>query len=317
MLRQSQRKDGATGVKIRNIPYGYQYQNGVIIVHPKETETVKEIFKEYLCGKSLLKIADRLNMEQIEYMPGVYGWNKSRIKRIIEDERYLGTNGYPPIIDEDMHNNLIRIKAEKNTQKNTDRKADIFNLGVPVTCPKCKDKMFRHHNPYRHPKVSWYCEKCRIVVNMDDGDLLKGITELLNTVIANPDIIQISDAQTEIKPYTDIMRLENEIQRELENIHLDKNTIIKKLLECVSLKYRDIDSQKYISKRLKADFANASPLIIFSMDLFNRTVKAIKFSDDGMVNIILINGQQIGKEQSDNANISNTTEISTCDSCTG
>ena len=89
------------------------------------------------------------------------------------------------------------------------------------------------------------------------------------------------------------------------------------MLECVSLKYKDIDSQKYISKRLKADFANASPLINFSMDLFNSTVKAIKFSTDGEVNIILINGQQIGKEQIDDANSNNSTENSTCDSCTG
>lgn len=89
------------------------------------------------------------------------------------------------------------------------------------------------------------------------------------------------------------------------------------MLERVSLKYKDIDSQKYTSKRLKADFANASPLINFSMDLFNRTVKAIKFSTDGEVNIVLINGQQIGKEQSDDANSSFTTENSTCDSCAG
>lgn len=94
-------------MKIRNLPYGYQYENGVITINQKETETVKEIFNEYLNGKSLLKIAERLNAEHIEYMPGVYGWNKSRIKRLIEDERYLGVKGYPPIIDEDMHNKLI------------------------------------------------------------------------------------------------------------------------------------------------------------------------------------------------------------------
>lgn len=91
----------------------------------------------------------------------------------------------------------------------------------------------------------------------------------------------------------------------------------EKILECVSLKYKDIDSQKYTSKILKADFANASPLSAFSMDLFNRTVKAIKFSTGGAVSIILLNDQQIGKEQSDDTNSSNTTEISTCDSCTG
>ena len=36
-----------------------------------------------------------------------------------------------------------------------------------------------------------------------------------------------------------------------------------------------------------------------------------------MVNIILINDQQIGKEQSDDTNSGNASEISTCDSCTG
>lgn len=173
-------------MKIRNLPYGYQYENGIITINQKETEAVKEIFNEYLGGKSLLKIAERLNAEHIEYMPGVYGWNKSRIKRLIEDKRYF-----------------------------------------------------------------------------------------------------------------------------------DKNTVVKKMFECVSLKYKDIDSKKYISKRLKADFANASPLSAFSMDLFNRTVKAIKFSTDGEVNIILINGQKIGKEQSDDANSNNSAENSTCDSCTG
>lgn len=304
-------------MKIRNLPYGYQYENGVITINQKETETVKEIFNEYLNGKSLLKIAERLNAEHIEYMPGVYGWNKSRIKRLIEDERYLGVKGYPPIIDEDMHNKLIQIKAEKNTQKNTDRKSDIFNIGVHVICPKCKGKMFRHHNPNRNPKVSWYCENCKTAINIDDSDLLKRITELLNTVITHPDIIQISDTKTTIKPCTDIIRLENEISRMLDSHSFDKNILRKKMLECVSLKYREIDSQKYISKRLKADFANASPLINFSMDLFNRTVKTIKFSTDGAVSIILINDQQIGKEQSNNANSSNTTEISTCNTCTG
>lgn len=118
-------------------------------------------------------------------------------------------------------------------------------------------------------------------------------------------------------PSLDVRRFENEISRVLDSHSFDKNILRKKILECVSLKYKDIDSQKYTSKILKADFANASPLSAFSMDLFNRTVKAIKFSTGGAVSIILLNDQQIGKEQSDDTNSSNTTEISTCDSCTG
>lgn len=305
-------------MKIRNIPYGYQYKNGSTAIQTEETETVTRILTEYLNGLSLLKIAEQLNNEHIEYMPGVCGWNKSRIKRIIEDERYLGINGYPSIIDEDTHKTLMQIKSEKNTQKGTNRKADIFNLGVPILCPKCGSKMCRRHDSNRKCQDWWLCQNdnCKNIISISDNDLIYGITECLKIVINNPDIIKtVTDVDKE--PSLDVYRLENEISRMLDSYGFDKSSLRKKMLERVSLKYKDIDLQKYISKRLKADFANASPLSAFSMDLFNRTVKAIKLSDDGAANIILINEQQIGKEQSSNANSSNTTEISTCDSCTG
>lgn len=293
-------------MKIRNIPYGYQFKNGSIAIHEKETETVKRIFTEYLNGLSLLKIAEQLNNEQIEYMPGVCGWNKSRIKRIIEDERYLGTNGYPPIIDEDTHKTLIQIKSEKNTQKGTDRKADIFNLGVPILCPKCGSKMCRRHDSNRKCPDWWLCQNdnCKKTIGISDNDLIYGITECLNTVISNSDIIEtVTDVDKE--PSLDVYRLENEIGRVLDSHSFDKNILRKKMLECVSLKYTNISSQKYISKRLKADFTNASPLSAFSMDLFSRTVKAINLSRNGIVSIVLMNDQEIGKEQSDDTNSGN------------
>lgn len=291
--------------------------NGTVAIHQEETKIVKRIFSEYLSGKSLLKIADRLNDERIEYMPGVYGWNKSRIRRLIEDERYLGTNDYPPIIDEDMHKTLIQIKSEKNTQKHINRKSDIFNLDAPVICPNCNGKMYRRHDSCREINEFWYCKNCRMNVNIADRDFLGKITDLLNNVIKNPNIIKISDSPTEIKTSTDVIRLENEINRELENIQFDKNILIKKMFECVSVKYGNIDSQKYISEKLKADFANASPLINFSMELFSRTVKAIKLSTGGAVSIILMNDQQIGKEQSNDTNSDNASENCTHNTCTG
>lgn len=292
-------------MKIRNIPYGYQFKNGSIAIQEKETETVKRIFTEYLNGLSLLKIAEQLNNEQIEYMPGVCGWNKSRIKRIIEDERYLGTNGYPPIIDDNTHKTLMQIKSEKNTQKGTDRKADIFNLGVPILCPKCGSKMCRRHDSKRKCQDWWLCQNnnCKNIISISDNDLIYGITECLNTVINNPEVITNNSDTSQLN--LDVLRLKSEISRMLDNSGVDKNTLRKKMLECVSLKYRNIDSQKYISEKLKADFANASPLSAFSMDLFSRTVKAINLSRNGIVSIVLMNDQEIGKEQSDDTNSGN------------
>ena len=80
-------------MKKRNIPFGYQYQNGVITAHPQEVTVLNRIFSEYQNGCSLLEIANRLNDENIEYQTGVTGWNKSRIMRLIEDVRYSGEEG--------------------------------------------------------------------------------------------------------------------------------------------------------------------------------------------------------------------------------
>lgn len=133
-------------MKIRNIPFGYMMENGKIISHPTESQTVKEIFAAYLDGQSLLKIAKSLNECQVEYMPGTTGWNKARLKRIIEDNRYIGSESYLPIIEQRIYDKAQAVKASRNTQKALDRTADIFRLQFPVSCEKCGEPMQRKHD---------------------------------------------------------------------------------------------------------------------------------------------------------------------------
>ena len=42
-------------MKIRNILFGYRYTEGKLVFHPTESEVMKEIYKAYLEGNSLLK----------------------------------------------------------------------------------------------------------------------------------------------------------------------------------------------------------------------------------------------------------------------
>ena len=108
-------------MKIRNIPFGYTMENGKIIFHPAESQVVQDIFSDYLGGQSLLKIAQSLNERQIEYMPGTTGWNKARLKRIIEDKRYIGNASYPPIIEQSIYDKAQAVRASRNTQKTLDQ----------------------------------------------------------------------------------------------------------------------------------------------------------------------------------------------------
>ena len=57
------------------------------------------------------------------------------------------------------------------------------------------DAICNRHDTSRKSKDWRHCKDCRTTVNINDCDLLGKITELLNTVIANSDIIQLSDSQ--------------------------------------------------------------------------------------------------------------------------
>lgn len=285
-------------MKNRTLPYGYQYADGVIVIQPQECRRVKDICKAYLAGESLLSIANVLNEKGIEYMPDVVGWNKGRLKRIIEDERYLGSESYPAILDTETYESMQKLKEERNTQKACDRKADIFQINVPVQCPVCGCGMQRRHDSrLKGCAQRWICKngKCQKMLAKADEELLNEITDLLNIVIASPDMIRIP-TDTDREPSIEVRRLDNEIGRMLEGFDFDKDDLRKKILKRVSLKYQDIAPETYTAKRLRADFAEANPLSVFSADLFARTVKTIRFDENGSTRIILINDQQIRKE---------------------
>ena len=111
--------------------------------------------------------------------------------------------------------------------------------------------------------------------------------------MALPELVQISAKAESTSVQT--LKAENEIARTLDTLDYDKNTLRKKMLECASLRYADIDSAPYIAHRLKAVLANAEPLSTFSLPLFKRTVQAVHLEKDGAVILTLINNQTIRK----------------------
>lgn len=295
-------------MKNRNLPYGYTFTKGNITVQIQEQEIVTEIYNGYLSGKSLLNIASELNEQNIEFMSGVIGWNKARLKRILEDERYLGNDAYPAIITQEIYDAVQRIKESRNTQKGVDRKADIFHITVPVKCPVCGSELRRRNDNRTKCSQRWHCENnnCRKIIAVPDEELLSEITELMNIVIADPESIAIPKPVSH-EPSTELRKLNNEIGRTLDGFSIQREILKKQLLQSVSLKYEGIDNAVYIAKRLKADFANASLLSDFSTELFNRTVGELQLCENGSVILTLTNGQQIGKEQSDASDISTAT----------
>ena len=79
--------------KNRTIPFGYMMRNGAITTNPAEVLAVLTIFSEYMAGKSLNEIARNMGVPYSENV----GWNKNMVKRVLENDKYLGTDIYPQL----------------------------------------------------------------------------------------------------------------------------------------------------------------------------------------------------------------------------
>lgn len=96
----------------RKQPFGYKITLGEVAIHIEEARVVKQIFKQYLLGESLQKLADTLQEQGVVYDDGRV-WNKNAIARILEDTRYAGEKGYPKLVEPEQ----LQAVAEKRAQK--------------------------------------------------------------------------------------------------------------------------------------------------------------------------------------------------------
>lgn len=285
-------------MKNRRFPYGYEMQNGLIVICLKEADTVKQIFSQYLNGKNLKNIAERLTENQIEFLPGEYGWNKSRIKRMIEDERYIGDDTYPAIIDKDIFQKANFEKNSRRTNISPVVTAEKKLLTHKVICADCRRRLFHSTDSRLKNSEKWFCknEGCKFSVYMTVAELEHEITEILNLLISTPKFTEYEEADIQAEPSLEIIRMENEIERQLESIDFDKNEIQNMILQCAAKKYDECKSVRHITERLKADFENRSPLSAFNTDLFERTVSAVIIDKNKKVSLKLKNGKIIRKE---------------------
>ena len=291
-------------MKIRNIPFGYTMENGKIICHPTESQAVQNIFSDYLDGQSLLKIAESLNERQVEYLPETTGWNKARLKRIIEDKRYIGSDSYPPIIEQSAYNKAQAVRASRNTQKDLDRTAGIFKLQLPVLCEKCGASMYRKHDTRTTFGEKWVCKGCSEVIKISDKDFLSAITECINYLIAKPTIVQ--SEPTPAEPPAEVIRLKNEIGRMLDSSVIEKEPLKNRIFEYASLVYESLDTTERITEMIRATLQRTRSLSCYNGELTAEIAAAITLHADKMVSLTLKNGQQIRKEKSDGSSITET-----------
>lgn len=98
-----------------NIPIGYEYEDGKLIINPYEAEQVRKIFEWYLSGSSLKAITDRLQAEGYTNKYSSYNsW--SSVRNILGNETYTGTLHFGDIVVEHAHEAIISEEQYKAAQ---------------------------------------------------------------------------------------------------------------------------------------------------------------------------------------------------------
>lgn len=127
------------------------------------------------------------------------------------------------------------------------------------------DAICNRHDTSRKSKDWRQCKDCRTTVNINDCDLLGKITELLNTVIANSDIIQLSDSQAIKACLDEIYTILDGFKNHLLTYD---DQIIRQILECIV-----VESKEKI--KINPPAMPGDCTLIYILSLKNDTVKNI------------------------------------------
>ena len=123
-------------------------QNGEILINKAEAHIVKRIFSEYIGGSNLKELADDLTKRHTEYLPGEAVWNKCRVKRMLEDKRYLGDDTYPAIITEEDYNCANALKDSRShipDNRVTPQDKPLLRMAHCAVCGTLMSQSHRQH----------------------------------------------------------------------------------------------------------------------------------------------------------------------------
>ncbi len=281
--------------KNRTIPFGYMMKNGEIEIEPVESKVVQEIFSLYLDGSSLLTIAGYMKSQNVSYNGINNIWNKNMVKRILENEKYIGKENYPQIIDIDT---FFRANAKKKVRASAavEISEELQSIRSMTYCSECGHRLSRIGGNTRPEK--WNCKNpdCSKFEYRITDNMLKGvILNVLNTVIANPEMLETDTEISNYTPSLDVTRQQNEISRMTESSDVDFDKAMDEILHLAQMKY---DCCTYNDKPLKTErlmtfIEGKEQLNTIDIDLLKSCVSRIEVSHFYTIEIEFINGVTI------------------------
>lgn len=249
----------------RKQPFGYKLELGVVVVEPSEAKLVQWLYDRYSLGDPYSALVRSLKEQPVSYLPGKL-WNKNMVARILEDERYLGTQDYPAIIKKEAAETVDRKRQEKQD---------------PKTYKTETQKLLRQ------------LSGCKITEQME-----RSVLDLMNTLVADPEQIVVQPQKINC---TRIRELERELESLLEQLPVDKAEAKRLTMELAAERYATISDSGYETERLKRLLGKKKLMDTLDVELLKNTVAKIDIRGDGTIWLQLQNGQTF-EEGADHGN---------------
>ncbi len=203
--------------KNRYIPYGYKLEKGDMIVNPKEATVVCQVFNQYAHGQTLQGIADALMRSGVPYMNGRPCWDKHKIKRLIENKRYIGEDDYPSVITPELFDRaqVMREIRAPDRRRSVGNPSDV--LWERLRCGTCGERILRDGSTDAAKEVCHLrCEnsKCGNAMDTPIAGLHSEVFGQLHNILRYE---TGCGSNKEYQPSTEVMRLNNAINRAIEN----------------------------------------------------------------------------------------------------
>lgn len=281
--------------KNRTIPFGYCMKNGEITTEPKEVYAVVTIFDEYLEGRSLSEIAKLMQTEKIRYNAVSDKWNKNMVKRIIENDKYLGNDTYPQLITDDIFKRANEKRVKKATTLNLISE-DLQAIRNITYCLECDHKLSRIGGNSKYEK--WDCRNpdCyKLEFRLTDQMIIGAVLNVLNSAIVNPSLLESGGEISTYSPTADIVRKQNEINHMTDSPQVDFDRVKAEIFRLAEMKYDccTYNESPQKTEELIALLQNNEQLNTLDIGLFKSCVSKIWISHFCAIEVELINGVRI------------------------
>lgn len=163
-----------------NIPTGYDYVNGKLVVNEYEAIQIRKIFDWYIEGMSPLKITDRLRTEG--YTNRYSSWSNSSngvtVLKILSNDVYLGITRYGDVVVENTHEPIITEEQFNKAKEVREKRQKIYGdtayvskhlLTGMIFCARCGARFFVKGN-YKDYKYYECYSRAQISKKMAKAD---------------------------------------------------------------------------------------------------------------------------------------------------